>query len=87
MQRITVSHPTDTEIHTQYLILGDRFLNLKYNMPGPGIEPKSPPYQAGMVTTIPPRLSKRYEAGQMWGQTMIKAPQLPIPADYGGVGM
>ena len=38
-------------------MLRARFLHLNYNMPGPGIESRSPACKAGVLTTTPPRLS------------------------------
>ena len=40
---------------TQSLMLRARFVHLKYNMAGPGIEPRSPACHAGVLTTTLPR--------------------------------
>ena len=41
---------------TQSVMLTARFLHLKYNMPGPEIEPRSAACQAGVLTTTLPLL-------------------------------
>ena len=50
-----LSPPKDTD--TQSVMLRARFVHLKYNMPGPEIEPRSSACHAGVLTTTLPRLS------------------------------
>ena len=49
-QRLSVYHPKYTA-GIQSLMLRARFLHLKYNMPVPGIKPRSPACQVGVLTT------------------------------------
>ena len=51
------SGSSERYIHTQSLMLGARLLHVKYNMPGPGIEPRPAACQADVLPTTLPRLS------------------------------